>query len=168
MACRGHEIKYLTRTLVRNLRVGANWRSVLSALGRAAVLFHHYHGAPAGAGEDSDGAAAHGESGGSSKPPTKEALEAGAAAAVDAFHRCPDISKVVAALRAGGVEALSRECGVTVGIPLHPMLAKITEGFEDCVKQVAGSAVLAEYKYDGQRAQIHVGEDGQVSHSGLV
>ena len=32
------ETRYLVRTLVSNLRVGANWRSVIGALARAALL----------------------------------------------------------------------------------------------------------------------------------
>lgn len=37
-ACRDVETKYLVRTLVQNLRVGANWRSVLPPLAKAAVM----------------------------------------------------------------------------------------------------------------------------------
>jgi len=36
--CREHETKFLVRTLVSNLRVGANWRSVIGAMARAVVL----------------------------------------------------------------------------------------------------------------------------------
>lgn len=32
------ETRYLVRTLVSNLRVGANWRSVIGALARSALL----------------------------------------------------------------------------------------------------------------------------------
>lgn len=32
------ETRYLVRTLVSNLRVGANWRSVIGALARATLL----------------------------------------------------------------------------------------------------------------------------------
>jgi hypothetical protein len=36
--CRDCETRYLVRTLVSNLRVGANWRSVIGALARATLL----------------------------------------------------------------------------------------------------------------------------------
>lgn len=36
--CREHETKFLVRTLVSNLRVGANWRSVIGAMARAVML----------------------------------------------------------------------------------------------------------------------------------
>ena len=35
---REHETKFLVRTLVSNLRVGANWRSVIGAMARAVVM----------------------------------------------------------------------------------------------------------------------------------
>lgn len=37
-SCREHETKFLVRTLVSNLRVGANWRSVIGAMARAVVM----------------------------------------------------------------------------------------------------------------------------------
>lgn len=37
-ACRGPEVKFLTRTVIANLRVGANWRSVIGPLAMAATL----------------------------------------------------------------------------------------------------------------------------------
>ena len=37
-AYREHETKFLVRTLVSNLRVGANWRSVIGAMARAVVM----------------------------------------------------------------------------------------------------------------------------------
>ena len=40
------------------------------------------------------------------------------------------------------------------GIPLKPMLAKICEGIPDALRQLGGTAALAEYKYDGTRAQV--------------
>lgn len=54
------------------------------------------------------------------------------------------------------------------------MLAKISEGVADALRQLRldtaesddvtgnGSSCLAEYKYDGQRAQIHLLADGTV------
>ncbi len=45
------------------------------------------------------------------------------------------------------------------------MLAKICEGIPDALAQLKdkGATFLAEYKYDGQRAQIHLLPDGSVS-----
>ena len=42
------------------------------------------------------------------------------------------------------------------------MLAKISEGVPDAIKQLKGAPFLAEYKYDGTRAQIHLLSDNSV------
>lgn len=42
------------------------------------------------------------------------------------------------------------------------MLAKISEGIPDAIKQLKGAPFLAEYKYDGTRAQIHLLPDNSV------
>ena len=42
------------------------------------------------------------------------------------------------------------------------MLAKISEGVPDAIKQLKGAPFLAEYKYDGTRAQIHLLPDNSV------
>lgn len=46
---------------------------------------------------------------------------------------------------------------------MRPMLAKISSGLADAMSHFSGNHFLAEYKYDGVRAQVHVASDGQVS-----
>ncbi|KAK9829240.1 hypothetical protein WJX72_004715 [[Myrmecia] bisecta] len=137
-SCRESETKFLVRTLVQNLRVGANWRSVIGALARAVVVHQEGLALP------------------------KARLDAAAAAASNAFHLCPSLDILVPALVEGGVDELERRCTLTPGVPLKPMLAKISEGIPDVLKQLKGEAFLAEYKYDGQRAQIHMLPDRSV------
>lgn len=57
------------------------------------------------------------------------------------------------------------------GVPIKPMLARICEGAADAVRLMGAAAggggspttcFLAEYKYDGRRAQIHLLPSGQV------
>ena len=62
-------------------------------------------------------------------------------------------------------ECPSTTCIVAAGVPLKPMLAKICEGIPDAIAQLRdhGGRFLAEFKYDGVRAQIHLLEDGSVS-----
>lgn len=136
--CREHETKFLVRTLVSNLRVGANWRSVIGAMARAVVL--HREGSRV----------------------SKARLDAAATAASEAYHVCPNLNILVPALVEGGIDELDRRCTLTPGVPLKPMLAKISEGIPDAIKQLKGAPFLAEYKYDGTRAQIHLLPDSTV------
>ena len=65
----------------------------------------------------------------------------------------------VPAHRCAGAVPLHTEMHVcnAAGVPLKPMLASITEGVPDALKQLGvedGLPFLAEYKYDGIRAQV--------------
>ena len=96
VCCRDCETRYLVRTLVQNLRVGANWRSVIGSLARAVLL-------------ESE-----------ANRPAKARLDAAATAAVEAFHVCPSLDILVAAmLEPGGVENLDTRISLTPGAPFH-------------------------------------------------
>ncbi len=97
-SCRDCETRYLVRTLVQNLRVGASWRSVVPALARTAAL---HRAAAAGA-----------------RPLTKAALDTAGAAAADAFHRCPSLDVLVPALLEAGPEGLEARMRLTPGADL--------------------------------------------------
>lgn len=136
-ACREAETKYLVRTLVQALRVGANWRSVVPSLAKAILM----NNSPSG------------------QMPLKADLDAAGAGATAAYHVCPNLSLLIDAMRSGPMNELSQRCRLTPGVPIKPMLAKISEGIDDSVKQLREASFLCEYKYDGMRAQIHVLEN---------
>lgn len=158
-ACReSSETRYLVRTLVRSLRVGASWRSVVPALGRA-ILCH----------QRSDG------NGGSNDVPSKVELDGVSAAATAAFQICPDLSLLIEQLHAGPAETIAERCKPQIGVPIKPMLARPCDGFADAAKLIQKATTttathhhhhhhhyqhqqsfLAERKYDGVRAQIHL------------
>jgi DNA ligase-1 len=61
----------------------------------------------------------------------------------------------------GGLEGMQRACGPAVGVPVHPMLGKITRSLGEVLTALEGKEFQAEFKYDGCRAQIHFqAEDG--------
>ncbi len=70
-----------------------------------------------------------------------------------AFNLCSDLGYVARVLAEKGIDAL-REMKVTVGRPIRPMLAERLSSPREILMK-AGGKVLAEYKYDGERAQIH-------------
>lgn len=80
------------------------------------------------------------------------------------FARRPNYDDLVPALVEVGVtEELLFRCGLTLHVPLRPMLGSITRDLPEMLTKLQGREFACEFKYDGQRAQIHCDEDGRVS-----
>ena len=79
------------------------------------------------------------------------------------FARRPNYNDIVPALLRGGVGALETDCPIALHIPLKPMLGLITRDLDEMLNKLAGREFSCEYKYDGQRAQIHCDAGGKVS-----
>ena len=80
------------------------------------------------------------------------------------FAKRPNYSDLVPVLLEIGVtEELHVRCGLTLHIPLRPMLGSITRDLSDMLTKLQGRDFACEFKYDGQRAQIHCDEHGKVS-----
>ena len=155
------ETKYFVRTLVRNMRVGANRIAVLAALAEAAeARFRIRAGDGAYTASDDDHAVRR-------FPKGKDV----AAAAQRAYALCPDLDLLVPPLIAEGVAGAAREGRLRPGTPVKPMLASITAGGRDAAAKMRGADAgettffLAEYKYDGVRAQIHLFREPNDSQS---
>ncbi|RKF57217.1 DNA ligase 3 [Erysiphe neolycopersici] len=80
------------------------------------------------------------------------------------FARRPSYDDLVPILLEIGVcnELLIR-CSLTLHIPLRPMLGSITRDLSEMLSKFQDSNFTCEYKYDGQRAQIHYDDLGKVS-----
>ncbi|CAA7024606.1 unnamed protein product [Microthlaspi erraticum] len=130
---------YLTRLLQGNLRLGFSRQTVLAALGQAAV-YNEQHSKP--------------------PPNTKNPLDEAAKIVKEVFSVLPVYDIIVDALLTSGVWNLPNTCKFTPGVPVRPMLANPTTSIGVILNKLGDTAFTCEYKYDGERAQIHYMEDG--------
>lgn len=80
------------------------------------------------------------------------------------FAKRPNYNDLVPALLEVGVcDELLFRCGLTLHIPLRPMLGSITRDLSEMLTKLQGRDFACEFKYDGQRAQIHCDGQGKVS-----
>ncbi|KAG7099196.1 hypothetical protein E1B28_001063 [Marasmius oreades] len=142
-ACQNFEAKYIVRSLEGKLRIGNAERSVLVALAHAAVL-------------------AEKESSGKKWSNEKLAvrLEEGADILKSIYSELPSYDEVIPALLEHGIDGLREHCKLRPGVPLKPMLAKPTKAIGEVLDRFENKRFTCEYKYDGERAQIHKLEDG--------
>jgi DNA ligase-1 len=153
------EAKYIVRTLEGKLRLGLADKSVLVALAQA-IVFHRTEYLLAVEGKKS-------------KPPTPEVLEKGEGIMKSVYRyvklstslyfcltissELPSYEVIVPAVIASDydLDQLREKCKLQPGIPLKPMLAKPTKSITEVLDRFEGKHFTCEYKYDGERAQIH-------------
>ncbi|XP_067124516.1 DNA ligase 1 isoform X2 [Centruroides vittatus] len=153
VACRHCEARYLIRSLSGKLRVGLAEQSILSALAQAAVLTPPNQEYPPKILNSLKGL---------SSESIKKKFEENVAILKSTYCECPSYDLIIPVLLSEGLEALPDHCHITPGIPLKPMLAHPTKGIEEILQRFEKSKFTCEFKYDGERAQIHVLEDGRV------
>ncbi|XP_063897462.1 DNA ligase 1 [Helicoverpa armigera] len=146
VACRHSEAKFLIRSLEGKLRIGLAEQSVLQALAAAATR------TPPGPGGVTQLDAARGLSAEQFKARVDEA----ALVLKTTYCECPDLGQLVPALLAHGLAALPAHCRLAPGLPLKPMLAHPTKQLSHIFDRFESEQFTCEWKYDGERAQIHV------------
>jgi DNA ligase-1 len=80
-----------------------------------------------------------------------------------AYNICSDLGRVAETLVQKGLEGI-KEFRVAVGEPIRPMLAERLSSSEEILEKLGGKCV-AEYKYDGERLQVHKKGDSVALYS---
>ena len=75
----------------------------------------------------------------------------------------PSYDQIIPPLLEHGIMHLVEHCKLTPGVPLKPMLAKPTKAIGEVLDRFEGKRFTCEYKYDGERAQVHRLQDGIVA-----
>ncbi|KAK1239050.1 hypothetical protein MKX08_006111 [Trichoderma sp. CBMAI-0020] len=128
------EAKYIIRFLEGKLRLGLADRTVLVSLAQAVVA----HEAEA-----------------KGKIPTTSDLENGESILKTVYSELPSYDVIIPAMMKYGIANLRDHCKLRPGVPLKPMLAKPTKAITEVLDRFEGQKFTCEYKYDGERAQIH-------------
>ncbi|EPQ27854.1 uncharacterized protein PFL1_04598 [Pseudozyma flocculosa PF-1] len=173
VASRGEETRFLGRTFISHLRIQAVRTTIATALARvfalveasgprlepatkreqerAALLLVHP--------EERQGILAN-----ATKP--KERSDPRRLAVMDKLARAeklvrevrarhPNFGVIVPALLTVGLPGLSDHVPLRIGTPISPMLGSITRSLDAMHDKLGPRAFVSEFKYDGQRCQIH-------------
>lgn len=128
------EAKYITRFLEGKLRLGLAEKTVLVSLAQAMICH---------------------EAEQKGKVPSTTEMENAEATLKTVYSELPSYDVIIPAMLEHGILKLRENCKLRPGVPLKPMLAKPTKAITEVLDRFEGQNFTCEYKYDGERAQIH-------------
>lgn len=128
------EAKFIIRFLEGKLRLGLAEKTVLVSLAQAVVCHE----------ADVKG-----------KVPSTSEMEKGESILKTVYSELPSYDVIIPAILEHGLMNLRDNCKLRPGVPLKPMLAKPTKAITEVLDRFEGQKFTCEYKYDGERAQIH-------------
>ncbi|XP_049848369.1 DNA ligase 1-like [Schistocerca gregaria] len=140
VSSRENEILYIVKTLQAKLRLNLGAKSVMTGLAHALAMYE-------------------------SRPnvPDEDALSAAKTLLREAFSRCPNWKLVISVCLDKKLSSLPETCKLVVGVPVEPMLSQPMNGIGMILSRLKGHELFtAEYKYDGERAQVHLMPDGTI------
>lgn len=133
----GLEAKFLIRSLESKLRIGLAEKTVLISLAKAILSFQE-------------------------SKITPELLVQVEEIIRDSFCQIPNYEILIKNSLKYGILNLKEHCVLKPGIPLKPMLAKPTKSITEILDKFNGEEFICEYKYDGERAQVHLLSTGEI------
>ncbi|KAK8794870.1 hypothetical protein WA158_001850 [Blastocystis sp. Blastoise] len=154
VASTGSEIKYIVRGLQGRLRVGLAEQTILVSLAHAIILTPCYiiEGQPRIL--DRTTVASYAK--------LNDEMKDAENIIKQVYSECPDFDMIIPALINNPLSKLHDICHLLPGIPVVPMLAKPTKGITEVLDRFQGLDFTCEYKYDGERAQIHKLPSGEI------
>ncbi|KAJ9475020.1 putative DNA ligase 1 (putative) [Pseudozyma hubeiensis] len=173
VASRGEETRFLVRTFISHLRIQAVRTTIATALARtfalveenapsieprtqkekerATLLLVHPH--------QRKGLLANATKPKERQDPQRLALMERLARAEKLVRevraRHPNFGVIVPSLLQHGLAGLSEHVPLRIGTPISPMLGSITRSLGAMHEKLGPRAYVSEFKYDGQRCQIH-------------
>jgi DNA ligase 1 len=145
----GPETNLIVRGLQQKMRIGLAEPSALAAMGYAFVL--HFLGSQ--------------QMHRMSEGQLQSMLNTGASSLARIFYEVPSLDVVLRAVLEYGFMILvpgssvakqhARDLSIRPGLPVKPQLAHPTNGITVILDRLQGKRFTSEYKYDGERAQIH-------------
>ncbi|KAB8289787.1 hypothetical protein EYC80_010420 [Monilinia laxa] len=144
------EAKYIVRFLEGKLRLGLAEKTVLVSLAQAMVC-HEIEAKESG------------------KVPSTEQMAKGESILKAVHSSLPSYDVIIPAMLEHGIFNLKDNCKLQPGVPLKPMLAKPTKAITEVLDRFESQTFTCEYKYDGERAQIHyVAKDSPKQYLGAT
>ncbi|KAK3340205.1 ATP-dependent DNA ligase [Neurospora tetraspora] len=143
------EAKFIVRFLEGKLRLGLAEKSVIVSLAQA-MIAHEF--AQKG------------------KVPSESDFSKAESILKTVYSELPSYDVIIPAMLTHGIMNLRDHCKLRPGVPLKPMLANPTKAITEVLDRFEGQTFTCEYKYDGERAQIHYvakdapKSDGDLSH----
>ncbi|KAF3937851.1 hypothetical protein ABW19_dt0207591 [Dactylella cylindrospora] len=133
-ACQGEEAKFLVRGLEGKLRLGLADKTILQSVSQAVITWE----------KEKQG-----------KSPKATDLVAAEKILKQVFSGLPSYEVIIPAMLEHGIMNLKEHCTMQPGIPLKPMLARPTKSITEVLDRFENKKFTCEFKYDGERAQIH-------------
>lgn len=149
VACRECEARYIVRSLLGKLRIGLAEQSLLVSLARAFVIHENCVQKNKTFEGDND--------------KLKIQVDEAAEAVKGAYNRLPNYDHLCSVLLDKGIDGLDEGCQSMISIPLKPMLAQPSKGVAEVLKKFSDHKFTCEFKYDGERAQIHMSSDSKTN-----